>query len=190
MQFPRWDVMYGMERRRSASQREVGSSGNMGTELAGRTQGQGGKPRPTGNSVLSVCPEELRLAMVRPKTVKTSRRKGFVVSAWRWRFLRSCPSVSFSDQGPLQPREDEDQARFACPFGGGSIRRISRSSCLHLALVVFVLSVWWARELQTHFDELEGLLMQAASAQTADPVEDAKQAVPPRVLLLAFLVAG
>ncbi|CAE7233932.1 unnamed protein product [Symbiodinium natans] len=46
------------------------------------------------------------------------------------------------------------------------------------------------RELQTHFDELEGLLMQAASAQTADPVEDAKQAVPPRVLLLAFLVAG
>ena len=53
-----------------------------------------------------------------------------------------------------------------------------------------VLSVWWARELQTHFDELEGLLMQAASAQTADPVEDAKQAVPPRVLLLAFLVVG
>ena len=79
--------MYGMERRRSASQREVGSSGNMGTELAGRTQGQGGKPRPTGNSVLSVCPEELRLmalwAVVRPKTMKTSRRKGFVVSAWR-----------------------------------------------------------------------------------------------------------
>ena len=44
-----------------------------------------------------------------------------------------------------------------------------------------------ARELQTNFDELEGLLMQAASAQTADPVEDAKQAVPPRVLLLACL---
>ena len=83
MQFPRWDVMFGMERRRSASQSEVGSSGNMGTELAGRTQGQGGKPRPTGNSVLSVCPEELRLAVVRPKTMKTSRRKGFVVSAWR-----------------------------------------------------------------------------------------------------------
>ena len=41
-----------------------------------------------------------------------------------------------------------------------------------------------ARELQTNVDELEGLLMQAASAQTADPVEDAKQAVPPRVLLL------
>ena len=58
---------------------------------------------------------------------------------------------------------------------------------MSLALVVFVLSVWWARELQTHFDELEGLLMQAASAQTADPVEDAKQAVPPRVLLLACL---
>ena len=44
--------------------------------------------------------------------------------------------------------------------------------------------------LQTNFAELEGLLMQAASAQTADPVEDAKQAVPPRVLLLAFLVVG
>ena len=42
--------------------------------------------------------------------------------------------------------------------------------------------------LQTNFDELEGLLMQAA--QTADPVEDAKQAVPPRVLLLALLVVG
>ena len=72
--------MYGMERRRSASQREVGSSENMGTELAGGTQGQGGKPRPTGNSVLSVCPEELRLMalwmVVRPKTTK---RKGFVV---------------------------------------------------------------------------------------------------------------
>ena len=58
--------MYGMERRRSASQREVGSSENMGTELAGGTQGQGGKPRPTGNSVLSVCPEELRVLMAFP----------------------------------------------------------------------------------------------------------------------------
>ena len=52
-----------------------------------------------------------------------------------------------------------------------------------------------SRELQTNFDELEGLLMQAASAQTADPVEDAKQAVPPRVLggcccWLALLVVG
>ena len=37
--------------------------------------------------------------------------------------------------------------------------------------------------LQTNFDELEGLLMQAA--QTADSVEDAKQAVSPKVLLLA-----
>ena len=86
VQFPRWDVMYGMERRRSASQSEVGSSGNMGTELAGRTQGQGGKPRPRG-TVLSLCPEELRLMalwmVVRPKTRKTSRRQGFVVSAWR-----------------------------------------------------------------------------------------------------------
>ena len=42
-----------------------------------------------------------------------------------------------------------------------------------------------ARELQTNFDELEGLLMQAESAQTAAPVEHVKQAVPPRVLLLA-----
>ena len=37
--------------------------------------------------MLSVCPEELRLmavwTVVRPKTMKTSRRKGFVVSAWR-----------------------------------------------------------------------------------------------------------
>ena len=61
---------------------------------------------------------------------------------------------------------------------------------MSLALVVFVLSVWWARELQTYFDGLDWLLMQAASAQTADPVEDAKQAVPPRVLLLALLVVG
>ena len=30
-------------------------------------------------------------------------------------------------------------------------------------------------------------LMQAAAAQTADPIEDAKQAVPPRALLLACL---
>ena len=45
-----------------------------------------------------------------------------------------------------------------------------------------------SRELQTNFDELEGLLVQAASAQTADPVEDAKQAVPPRVL--GDVVAG
>ena len=54
-----------------------------------------------------------------------------------------------------------------------------RRFALSLASVIFVL--------QTNFDELEGLLMQAASAQTADPVEDAKQAVPPRVLLLACL---
>ena len=141
--------MYGMERRRSASQREVGSSGNMGTELAGRTQGQGRKPRPRGNSVLSVCPEELRLAVVRPKTVKTSRRKGFVVSAWRslccsdgvsFAPARVC---SFSEQGPLQPREDEDKARFACPFG----------VCSDFAPKAA------RREHQTNFEELEGLIV-------------------------------
>ena len=37
--FPRWDVMYGMECRRSASHSKVGSSRNMGTQLARRTQG-------------------------------------------------------------------------------------------------------------------------------------------------------
>ena len=69
--------------------------------------------------MLSLCPEELRLAVVRPKTVKTSRRKGFVVSAWRSLCVSFAPArvCSFSEQGPLQPREDEDKARFACPCG-------------------------------------------------------------------------
>ena len=44
--------------------------------------------------MLSVCPEELRLAVVRPKTMKTSRRKGFVVSAWRSLFCSD--GVSFA----------------------------------------------------------------------------------------------
>ena len=58
-------------------------------------------------------------------------------------------------------------------------------------LSVFVLfRCGGARELQTNVDELEGLLMQAASAQTADPVEDAKQAVPPRVLLLRYFACS
>ena len=46
-----------------------------------------------------------------------------------------------------------------------------------------------ARELQTNFDELEGLLMQAELARIAAPVEDAKQAVPARVLLPCLLWA-
>ena len=86
-------------------------------------------------------------AVVRPKTMKTSRRKGFVVSAWRSLCcsdgISFAPArVSFSDQGSLQPREDEDKARFACPFG----------VCSDFA------SKAARREHQTNFEELEGLI--------------------------------
>ena len=50
--------------------------------------------------------------------------------------------MSFSDQGPLQPREDEDKARFACPFG----------VCSDFA------SKAARREHRTNFEELEGLV--------------------------------
>ena len=47
-----------------------------------------------------------------------------------------------------------------------------------------------SRELQTNSDELEGLLMQAESAQTAAPIEDATKAACPGVLLVGACVFG
>ena len=94
----------------------------------------------------SLCPAELRLValwtVVRPKTTKTTRQNGFV-AAWLCcsdgRFLRSLP---VSDQGPLEPRDNENKARVVCPFG----------VCSDFA------SKAARREHQTNFEELEGLI--------------------------------
>ena len=60
---------------------------------------------------------------------------------------------SFSEQGPLQPREDEDKARFACPFG----------VCSDFA------SKAARREHQTNFEELEGLIARVSCLHETVP---------------------
>ena len=60
-----------------------------------------------------------------------------------------------------------------------------RRFAISLAQVVLAFRCGWSRELLTNSDELEGLLIQAASAQTADP-----KAVRPGVLLVCASAFG
>ena len=60
-----------------------------------------------------------------------------------------------------------------------------RRFAISLAQVVLAFRCGWSRELLTNSDELEGLLIQAASAQTTDP-----KAVRPGVLLVCASAFG
>ena len=65
-----------------------------------------------------------------------------------------------------------------------------RRFAISLAQVVLAFRCGGSRELLTNSDELEGLLIQAASAQTAGPIKYATKAVRPGVLLVCASAFG